>query len=200
MQGEVEQLLRLGNLHEVALVDNADPVGNEPDDGQVMGNEQIGSALLLLELLQQVQHLGPDGHVQSGDGLVGYHQLRLHNHGPGQTDTLPLAAGELMGIPGQVLGEQADFVDHLLHLGHTVGLVFIQVEIVQALGNDIIHGGPLVQGGGGVLEDHLDIPDDLPVQGVGNLAGNPDALIQNLTGGAGVDPDYGTADGGLAGA
>ena len=32
------------------------------------------------------------------------------------TDTLALSAGKLMGIAGQVLGEQAHLLDHLLHL------------------------------------------------------------------------------------
>ena len=73
------------------------------------------------------------------------------------------------------------------------------MEIVQALGNDIVHGGPLVQGSGGVLEDHLDVADDLPVQAVGNLAGDAHALVQDFARGAGVDPDHGPANGGLAG-
>ena len=50
------------------------------------------------------------------------------------------------------------------------------------------------------LEDHLDIPDDLPVQRVGDLAGNAHALIVDLAAGQGIDPDDGPADGGLAGA
>ena len=39
-----------------------------------MGDEQVGDALLLLEFFHQVEDLGPDGHVQCGDGLVGHHQ------------------------------------------------------------------------------------------------------------------------------
>ena len=62
----------------------------------------------------------------------------------GETFSL-VGAGELMGIAGQVLGEQAHLLDHLLHLPHPVGLVLKEVEVVQALGDDIVHGGPLVQ-------------------------------------------------------
>ena len=102
--------------------------------------------------------------------------------------------------PGQVLGEQPDFPDDVVHLGHPVGLVLKQVEIVQSLGDDIVHGGPLVQGGGGVLEDHLGIANDLPVQTPGDFAGDSDALVEDFTGRAGVDPDYRTANGRLAGA
>ena len=199
VHGVVEQLLRLSHLHDIALVDNADAVRDEPDNGQVVGDEQIGGALLPLELFQQVQHLGTNGNVQCGNGLVGNHQLRLHDHSTGQADSLALAAGELVGVPGQVLRQQAHLVDHLLHLLHAVRLILVQVEVVKAFGDDVVHGGALVQRRCGILEDHLDIPDDLPVQGVRNLAGNADTLVEDLTGGAGVDPDDGAANGGLAG-
>ena len=105
-----------------------------------------------------------------------------------------------MGIPGQMLRQQAHLVDNVLHLADPVFLVLVELEVVQALGNNVVHGSPLVQGSGRVLEHHLDVPDDLPVQALGGLAGNADALVLDLTGGAGVDPDHGPADGGLAGA
>ena len=98
-----------------------------------------------------------------------------------------------------MLRQQAHFLHHFLHLPHAVGFVFKEVEVIQALGNDVIHGGPLVQGRGGILEHHLDIPDDLPVQGMGNLSGDAHTLIVDLAASQGIDPDYGAADGGLAG-
>ena len=200
VHGEVEQFLSLGHFHDIALVDNANAVGNKPDNGQVMGDEEISRALLSLELLQQVQHLCTDGNVQSGDRLVSHYQFRLHDHRTGQTDSLALTAGEFVGIAGQMLRQQTDLVDHLFHLFHTVCFVLVQMEVVQALRNNVVHSGTLVQRSGGILEYHLDIPDHLPVQGVGNLAGNADTLIQDLTGSAGIDPNDGTANGGLAGA
>ena len=74
------------------------------------------------------------------------------------------------------------------------------MEIVKTLGDNIVNGGAFVQGSGGILEDHLDIADHLAVKTMGNLAGNPNALVKNLTGGTGIDPDDGAANGGLAGA
>ena len=105
-----------------------------------------------------------------------------------------------MGVAGQMLGQQTHFLDDVVHLLHPVGLILVQMEVVKALGDDIVNGGTLVQRGSRILEHHLDVPDHLPIQAVGNLTGNPNALVKNLTGGAGIDPDDGAANGGLAGA
>ena len=132
MQREVEELLRVGDFHDVALVDDADAVGDKPDDGEVMGDEQIGDVPFLLELFQQVQHLGADGHVQGGDGLVGDDELGLHDHGPSQADALTLAAGKLVGVAGQMLREEADLFNDFLNLGHALLLTLEKVEVIQA--------------------------------------------------------------------
>src|SRR5699024_9373103 len=76
--------------------------------------------------------------------------------------------------------------------------VLVEVEVQQALGDDILHLGPLVQAGHGVLEDHLALADDLLVQLLGDLAVDLAALEQDLAPGSGVDAGDGTADGGLA--
>ena len=48
-----------------------------------------------------------DGHVQSRNRLIGDDHRRLYHQGAGNTDPLPLAAGELVGIAGAVLGKQS---------------------------------------------------------------------------------------------
>ena len=62
----------------------------------------------LAQILQQVHHLGLDGHVQRGHRLVGDDHLGLDRERPGDADALPLAAGELVRVPVVVLGVQAD--------------------------------------------------------------------------------------------
>ena len=71
VQGMGEQLLAFCQFHDFALVDDGDAVTDEANYGQVVGDEQIRQAPLFLQLGQQVQHLGTDGHVQGGNGLVG---------------------------------------------------------------------------------------------------------------------------------
>ncbi len=64
----------------------------------------------------QVEHLGPDGHVQGGDGLVGDDEVGLHDEGPGDADALALTAGELVGEAAGELGQQAHVAEGLGHL------------------------------------------------------------------------------------
>ena len=105
-----------------------------------------------------------------------------------------------MRIPGQMLGKQTHLLNDLFHLADTIRFVFIQMEVVQTLGDDLIHGGPLVQGSGGILEHHLDVSDDLPVQSLGDLAGDAHAFIVDSALCTGVGPDHSPANSGLTGA
>ena len=43
-----------------------------------------------------------------------------------------------------MLGKKTNFLDDLLHLFHTVCLIFKQMEVIKSLGNDIVYGGTLV--------------------------------------------------------
>ena len=86
------------SLHNEAEVHNGDPVGDHFHDGEVMRNENVGQIEFLLQMMEEVQHLGLDGNVQSGNGLVGDDELRFYGQGPGDSDTLFLTAGELVRI------------------------------------------------------------------------------------------------------
>ena len=68
-----------------------------------MGHKQVGDPHLILNLLQQVDDLGLDGHIQGRDRLVTDNESGIQGHGPGNGDPLPLAAGKLMGIPADVV-------------------------------------------------------------------------------------------------
>ena len=93
-----------------------DPVADVLDDGEVVGDEQVGQAELLLEVVEQVQHLALDRHVEGGDRLVADDELRVERERPGDPDALALAAGELVRVavdvalvepdPGQQLADE----------------------------------------------------------------------------------------------
>ena len=158
MPGVGEQLVGRGNLHHIAQIHNADPVGNVADNGQVMGNEQIGQTVFLFQLLQQVDDLGLNGHVKSGHALVAHHELGLHGKRTGDADTLPLTAGELVGIAVVHIVLQAALVHRLEHVGlHSLGAALEELVGDQTFLDDLTHGHPGVQGGIGVLEDDLQI-------------------------------------------
>ena len=87
-------------LHDLAQVHDRDPVGDVADDAEVVGDEEVGEAELLLQVLEQVEDLGLDRDVERRDGLVGDDQLRVQGERPGDADALALAAGELVRDSG----------------------------------------------------------------------------------------------------
>ena len=62
---------------------------------KVVGDEQIGEAELVLQVLQQVDDLGLDRDVERGDRLVENEQARLQRQCPRDADALLLPAREL---------------------------------------------------------------------------------------------------------
>ena len=100
------------------------------------------------------------------------------------------AAGELRQQPHVVEGLGYPFIPFRLGQVEAIG--------VQALGHDVVHLGPLIEGGHGVLEDHLNPPGHLPVQLPGDAAVDLAAVKDHFAPGGRVDADDGPADGGLA--
>ena len=76
MEREVEQLFCGCNLNYIALVDNADSVGDKADDGEVMRDEEVGGSSLLLELFKKVQNLRTNGNVKSRYPLLTFPFVR----------------------------------------------------------------------------------------------------------------------------
>ena len=150
-----DQLKAVGQLHQLAQVHNADAVGNVLDNAQVMGDEQIGQAHLLLQVLEHVDDLCLNRNVQGGDRLVADDELRVHRQGAGDADTLALAAGELVGIAVGVLAVQADALQQGDDLVVAVLGVVAQVMDVDALAHNITDGHTGVQAGIRILKDDL---------------------------------------------
>ena len=129
-------------------------VGDVLDDGQVVGDEQIGQVALFLQLLQQVDDLRLDGHVQRGDRLVADDELGIQRQRAGDADALALAAGELVRIAGLVVGLQAAVVHDLVDI--VVKLVLgDQVVLAHGLADDLADRQARGQAGERVLEDDL---------------------------------------------
>ena len=192
------QLFRIGQLYDIALVDDGDAVRNVPHDREVVSDEQVGDAALLLQMAQQVEHLGADGHVQSRDGLIGNDELRLHDQGAGNADALALAAGELTGKAlGDVHGQSAHG-EELLHPG---GKLLGRHHLVypQHLGDGVIYRHTGVEGGVGVLEDHLHLGAE-PAERIALHVGDVRAVEADGAAGGLIQPENGAGQGGLAAA
>ena len=142
-----------------------------------MGNEKIGQPPLPFELVQQIDHLGANGDVQRRDRLIRHDKVGIHHQASGDADALALPAGKFMReAAGKVPGKA-----HLLHdlrdLAGPVLFILIKVVVIQALRDDIVYLGPLVQGSHGVLEDHLHLHMEPLDGGLVQLAGDGPILI-----------------------
>ena len=89
-----------GILDDLAEVHHRDPVGDVADHAEVVRDEQIRQAELVLKLLEQVDDLRLHGHVERRHRLVGDDQLRVQRQRPGDADALALPAGELVRDSG----------------------------------------------------------------------------------------------------
>src|SRR5207249_11384040 len=99
-------------FHDLAPVQDGDIVADVPDDGDVVGDEQVAEPVLVLQIGEQVEDLGLDGEVQCADGLVCDDQLGRGHEGAGDGDALPLTAREVAGIPCRRGGVEADVLEH----------------------------------------------------------------------------------------
>ncbi len=78
-------------------IHDRDAVGNLVNQGEVVGDDEIGDAAFALNVAQKVDDLRLNGDVERGDGFVGNQHVGLERQRPRNGDTLPLAAGELRG-------------------------------------------------------------------------------------------------------
>ena len=107
----VDRLAR-PDLAELPEVHHPDPVADLLDEGEVVRDEQVGEAELAAELLEQVEHLRLDQHVERGDRLVADQQVGLERDGARDRDPLRLPARQLprvpLGVPGRVEADQVE--------------------------------------------------------------------------------------------
>ena len=57
-------------LHYRPAVEHERCVGELAHDGEVVADQDVGDASFVADVGEQVQHLGLDGHIKGGDGLV----------------------------------------------------------------------------------------------------------------------------------
>ena len=198
----VVQSAAVCNLYDFSQIHHDDAVGHVLHHAQVMGNEQIGQIQFFLDVLHQVQHLGLNGHVQSGHRLVTDQHLRHDLQGAGDTKPLPLSAGELVGIAHQVVGLDVDHLQHLTHplLPFLLALHAVDLQRLFKGRIDLLLG---VQGGVGVLEHHLDLPPEvehlLAVE-LGDVLELAAVVEQHAAAGGPLQHHHSLAQGGLAAA
>ena len=87
-----KEVVRVGLLDDLAEVHDGDTVTDVPDDGQIVGDEQIRKPKLTLEVGKQVEDLCLHGHVKGTDRFVTDHEFRIQGERAGDPDPLPLSS------------------------------------------------------------------------------------------------------------
>ncbi len=175
--GVVKELNGVGQLDEVTQIHDTDAVADMLDDREVVGDEEVGKVVPLFQVLEEVDDLGLDGHVEGGDRLIADHEAGLDGQAPGDADALALAAGELVGVSMEHVWGQAALL-HDLDGVVLLALAVLLEEVVgqQPLADDLTHRHAGVKGGVGVLEDDLHVPAEMAHLVVAE-AGQVDAII-----------------------
>ena len=155
MQRADEQLLRGGGFHQLAQIHDADVVRDVAHDREVMGDEHVGQPLLLLQILEQVEHLRLNGDVQGGDRLIADDELRVQGQGARDAHALAAAAVQLMRIGVAQALVDANQVHEVLGLLVDLGAGLVALAQRQRLADDLLDRLARVQRGIRVLEDDL---------------------------------------------
>ncbi len=95
----LEQVACLPDFDEFASIHYRDPISEESDDIEVMGNKHVADTELLLYVCEKRKNSRLCGHVESGDWFIEYDYIGVVCNSSGERDALYLAAGEFPGIP-----------------------------------------------------------------------------------------------------
>ena len=122
MRGRLEQALGRAHLHDFPQIHHRDPAADVPDQAQVVRDEEIRQLQSLLQVHEQVDDLCLHGDVERRDGFVRDDERRVQRERPREADPLTLPAAELVRVPRELRGVEADEVEELGHSGAALGL------------------------------------------------------------------------------
>ncbi len=126
-----------------------------PDHGEVVADEEIGEAELVLQVAHQIEDLRLYGNVQRRRRLIADDEFGFRRQRPRDSDPLPLAAGKFVGVLPAIVRVQADKAQQFADARLDVALALDQVEGADWLGHDGIDPEARVEACVRVLKDHL---------------------------------------------
>ena len=109
----LEDRVGRARLDHLAVLHHQHLVGQRAHHAQVVADEQVGEAVALLQVAQQVDDLRLHRHVERRGRLVEHDEARLQHHGAGDGDALALAAGEFVRVAVPALGVEADLLQRV---------------------------------------------------------------------------------------
>ena len=196
VDGAVIELIRVRCLYYSSKVHNSDSVRNMSDYQQVVRDEEISNTELFLQLFKHIDDLRLDGNVQRGYGFVADDEFGIYSQRSRDTDTLSLAAGELVDVSCRVLRVQSDQFHEAEDLLSALCFVGIEFMDVQGLADDLFDRHTGIQRGIGILENHLHLGAVLDHV----LICDQISVVVDLAAGGLVETQKRTADSSLAAA
>ena len=163
-----------------------------------MRDEQVGHAVAALQVAQEVDDLGADADIECTDRFVEGQERGFERDGAGDINALALAARELVGEAGEDVGLESYFAHQFREARADV--IFAEAALDgEGFGDDFADAHSGVEGGEGVLEDHLHAPAELAQ--VAAAGGEDICAIEQHGAGGGFDQAQQHAGyGGFAGA
>ncbi len=145
-------------LHQPSEIEDCDPVGDVADDAEVVRDEEIGGAMLRLQLDQQIENRRLDGDVERRGRFVAHDDLRLAGERTRNREPLLQSARELAWLRAHVTLREAHGLHQLEH--PRVGSRTRETgELLQRAAQNPAHGVAPVQRRVGILEDDLQRAD-----------------------------------------
>jgi hypothetical protein len=154
MKRSVEKLIGRGIFHDLAQVHHGNDVADIADHVEIMGDEEITETQPFLKVFEEVQDLCLNGDIQGRDRLIADKQGWADTEGPGDSDSLPLSATELMRI---TLSCRRGDSHHHHQIGHPVLAFATSPDTYgpQSLFNALPHGHAGVERAIRILENDL---------------------------------------------
>src|SRR5829696_649219 len=151
-----EQAALVGQLDDPAEVHHRDAVAHVPHHGEIVADEQVSEAVLVLQIDEEVEHLRLHRDIERRDGLVGDDDVGIDRERLGDAEALTLPARELMRVFAHRLRAQADASEQLRDT-----LVLLptarEPEVLQRFADDRAGREAWVERGIGILEHELDL-------------------------------------------
>src|SRR5579864_4608165 len=142
MRRALVDLVPRADLDHLAEIHHGDAIGDMPDDGEIVRNEDVREPEVALQRLEQIHDLRANRNVERRHRLVEDDQLRIQRERARDPDALPLAARELVREPVRMLGRQADRA--------------------QQLADDVAHRHARIQRRIRILENDLELAANRP--------------------------------------
>ena len=158
MDGVFKQTLGGGFLHYTAQIHNSNVIREMVDHREVVGDENIGQPHFFLQALEQIQDLGLDRDIQSGNRLIAHNKFGVERQCAGDADTLPPAAVQFVGIGVDQPFCKAHDIHQIGNAAQHLLFCFADMVKFQRLADNLADCFAGVQRRKGILENNLHVP------------------------------------------